>query len=330
MVTNIGIDLGTSTVLVCLKGKGVVIQEPNVVAIDKGAGTILAIGEEAKQMLGKTPGDISAVKPLQNGVISNCSIMEKVLHHFIVKICGKFRLVRPRVLVCVPSSTTSIERRAVVSVIKRSGAREVYLIEQPVVAAIGIGLPIEEATGNMVVNIGGGTCDIAVISLGGVVQSLSLPAGGDKLEQAILKYIKEFYNLAIGEQTAEEIKIKLGSAYPLAEEETLDVVGRDLISGLPKTITLTSSEIREALIEPITIIVEGIKRVLSKTPAELVSDIMDSGIVLTGGGVKLRGFDLLLQRTLGIPAYVANDSLLCVAKGMERVLEEIKRFGKVF
>lgn len=330
MVTNIGIDLGTSTILACLRGKGVVIQEPNVVAIDKGAGTILAIGEEAKRMLGKTPGNIEAVKPLQNGVISNCSIVEEVLHHFIVKICGKFRLIRPRVLVCVPSSTTSIERRAVVSAIKRSGARGVYLIEQPVVAAIGIGLPIEEATGNMVVNIGGGTCDIAVISLGGVVQSFSLPAGGDKFDRAILKYIKEFYNLSIGEQTAEEIKIKLGSAYPLAEEETLDVVGRDLISGLPKTITLTSSEVREALIEPITIIVEGIKKVLSKTPPELVSDIMDNGIALTGGGAKLREFDLLLQRVLNIPAYVAEDPLLCVAKGMERVLEGIKRFGKVF
>lgn len=321
--TDIGIDLGTATVLVYVRGKGVLIREPSVVAIEKETNRILAVGEEARRMIGRTPGNIVAVRPLKDGVIADYDVTETMLKHFIEKVCPKPRLFRPQIIVCVPSGVTSVEKRAVLEAAMQAGAKHTYLIEEPMAAAIGAGLNIYEASGNMVVDIGGGTSDIAIISLGGIVVSESLRVGGDKFDEAIIRYIKKMYNLMVGERTAEEIKIEVGSAYPEGEGKSMDIRGRDLVTGLPRTIKFTSADSYQALAEPITAIVDGIKSVLERTPPELASDIVDKGIVMTGGGSLLNGFTKLLSEETGIPIHLAEDPLSCVVLGTGKVLESM-------
>jgi len=312
---NIGIDLGTATVLVYVKGKGIVLKEPSVVAIDQNTNKIRAVGEEARQMLGKTPGNIVAIRPLRDGVIADYEVTEAMLRHFIGRVCGKRRLFRPTVVICVPAEVTSVEKRAVVEAAVNAGARKAFLIEEPMAAAIGAGLPVAEPVGNMIIDIGGGTTDVAVISLGGIVVSQSLRVAGNKMDEAIVRYIRKTYNLMIGERTAEEIKIRIGSAYPLEEPLDMEIRGRDLINGLPKTISINSEEVREALEEPLTAIVDAVKAVLERTPPELAADIIDRGIVMTGGGALLRGLDHLFAKATGIPVRLADDPVSCVAEG---------------
>jgi rod shape-determining protein MreB and related proteins len=318
---DIGIDLGTANVLVHVKGKGIVLREPSVVAKDMNNGRVLAVGEEARQMLGKTPAHIQAIRPLRDGVIADFEVTEAMLSYFIKKVMKDrswwSSLIKPKpsVTICVPAEITSVEERAVKDAAKLAGARSVDIIEEPMAAAIGAGLPIDGPSGSMVVDIGGGTTDVAVISLGGVVVSQSLRVAGNKLDEAIVRYIRRVYNLMIGERTAEEIKIKIGSAYKLEQELAMEIRGRDLINGLPKTVKITSEEIREALSEPVGAIVEAVKSVLEKTPPELAADIIDRGIILTGGGALLRGLDRLLSEVTGVPAIVADDPLSCVAIG---------------
>lgn len=321
LITDIGIDLGTASVLVYVKNKGIVIREPSVVALQKDTNKILAIGEEARQMIGRTPGNIVAVRPLKDGVIANYEVTEEMLKYFIERVIPRPRLFRPQIVVCIPSGVTSVEKRAVLDAAVQAGAKKTFLVEEPMAAAIGAGLNITEANGNMVVDIGGGTTDIAVISLGGIVVSESLRVGGDKFDEAIIRYIKKMYNMMIGERTAEEIKIKIGSAYPEGEEKTMDIRGRDLVTGLPRTIKFTSTDSFQALSEPIAAIVDGIKSVLERTPPELASDIVDKGIVLTGGGALLQGFSRLLAEETGIPVHLAQDPLSCVALGTGKILE---------
>ncbi|HOJ76909.1 MAG TPA: rod shape-determining protein [Bacillota bacterium] len=321
LITDIGIDLGTASVLVYVKNKGIVIREPSVVALQKDTNKILAIGEEARQMIGRTPGNIVAVRPLKDGVIANYEVTEEMLKYFIERVIPRPRLFRPQIVVCIPSGVTSVEKRAVLDAAVQAGAKKTFLVEEPMAAAIGAGLNITEANGNMVVDIGGGTTDIAVISLGGIVVSESLRVGGDKFDEAIIRYIKKMYNMMIGERTAEEIKIKIGSAYPEGEEKTMDIRGRDLVTGLPRTIKFTSTDSYQALSEPIAAIVDGIKSVLERTPPELASDIVDKGIVLTGGGALLQGFSRLLAEETGIPVHLAQDPLSCVALGTGKILE---------
>ena len=322
LTPEIGIDLGTANILVFLRGKGVVLREPSVVAIDRVTKKVKAVGEEARLMLGRTPGNITAVRPLSDGVIADYTTTERMLAHLIAKVCGRRRAFKPRVLICVPSGVTSVERRAVLQAAKSAGAGEAYTIEEPMAAAIGAGLPISTPGGNMVVDIGGGTTDIAVISLGGIVLSKSLRIGGNKMDEVIVRHIKTAYNLMIGDRTAEEIKMQIGSAFPLESETQMEVRGRDLVAGLPKTIVVTSLEVREALAEPVTAIVERVKSVLEQTPPELSSDIIERGITLTGGGALLRGFDKLLSLATNISVRVAEDPLSCVAIGTGRALEE--------
>lgn len=326
LVPELGIDLGTANILVYAKGRGIVIHEPSVVAISATNGKILAVGEEARLMIGRTPGSIRAVRPLSNGVIADYTVTKEMLRYLIRKSLGTKLAVtmRPRILVCVPGGVTDVERRAVVQAAKEAGAREVGLIEETMAAAIGAGISIGEARGNMVVDIGGGTTDIAVISLGGIVASDSIRIAGNKMDEVIIRYIRNQFNLAIGDRTAEEIKVKIGSAYPLEPELSLDVRGRDMIEGLPKTVTVTSQEIREALMEPIAHIVNAVKLVLERTPPELSSDIIERGITLTGGGALLRGLDALLSLETHIPARVAEDALACVAIGTGRALQEAR------
>ncbi len=326
--TELGVDLGTANLLVYQRGRGIVLREPSVVAISQPSGKVLAVGEEARLMLGRTPGNITAVKPLVNGVIADYTITLEMLRYVINKILGKRRLFAPRMLVCVPSSATDVERRAVQQAAKEAGAGEVHLIEEPMAAAIGAGLPISQPGGNMVVDIGGGTTDIAVISLGGIVISRSIRVAGNKLDEAIIRHVRHRYNLMIGERTAEEIKIRIGSAYPLPQELTMEVRGRDLVEGLPRTVVIHSEEIRESLTEPVNQIVEKVRSVLEETPPELASDIIERGVVLTGGGALLRGFDKLLQHATGIPVYIAEDPLSCVAIGTGRALEEMDAIVK--
>ncbi len=321
--TELGIDLGTANLLVYQRGRGIVLREPSVVAISQPTGKVLAVGEEARLMLGRTPGSITAVKPLVNGVIADYTITLEMLRYVINKVLGKRRLFSPRVLVCVPSSATDVERRAVLQAAKEAGAGEVHLIEEPMAAAIGAGLPISQPGGNMVVDIGGGTTDIAVISLGGIVISRSIRVAGNKFDEAIMRHVRHAYNLMIGERTAEEIKIRIGSAYPLQPELTMEVRGRDLVEGLPRTVEIHSQEIRDALTEPVNQIVEKVRSVLEETPPELASDIIERGIVLTGGGALLKGFDRLLEHATKIPVYVAEDPLSCVALGTGRALDEM-------
>lgn len=326
---EIGIDLGTANTLVYLKGKGIILREPSVVAINNNNGTVLAVGLEAKQMIGRTPGNITAIRPLKDGVIADFETTQGMLKYFIRKAVGNNPLAKPRVIICVPSGVTEVEKRAVVDSAMSAGAKEAFLIEEPMASAIGAGLPVEEPSGSMVVDIGGGTSEVAVISLGGIVVSRSLRVAGDEFDDSIIHYVKKEYNLMIGERTAEQIKLKIGSAYPLAEEETYTISGRDLVTGLPKELHISSMEIREALREPINSVVDSIKYTLEKTPPELAADIMERGIMLTGGGGLLRGLDKLIHEETGIPVYVAEHALDCVVLGTGKVLEEIDTLSNV-
>ncbi|HLK15766.1 MAG TPA: rod shape-determining protein [Fimbriimonadaceae bacterium] len=323
LVAEIGIDLGTANILVYRRGKGIVLVEPTVVAVNNKTGRVLSVGNDAREMLGRTPGNISAIRPLKDGVIADYSTTLKMLQYILDKTVGKRRLLPPTVLVCVPSGVTNVERRAVIQAAKEAGAGNAYTIEEPMAAAIGAGLPISSPGGNMVVDIGGGTTDIAVISLGGIVLSQSLRVGGNKMDEAIVRHVRNTYNLMIGEPTAEEIKIKIGSAYPMQQELKMDVRGRDLVAGLPKTVEVTSEEIRESLAEPVRQIAEKLCAVLEETPPELGSDVIERGITLTGGGSLLRGLDKMLRATTDIPVRVADNALNCVAIGTGRALEEI-------
>ncbi len=331
---DLAIDLGTANTLVYLQGKGIVVSEPSVVAVQKdalGQKKVLAVGKEAKKMLGRTPGSIVAIRPMKDGVIADFDITEEMLRYFIRKVHNRKSMVRPRIVICVPSGITQVEKRAVKESAESAGAREVYLIEEPMAAAIGAGLPITEPSGNMIVDIGGGTTEVAVISLAGIVYAKSVRVGGDKLDEALVQYLKRKYNLLIGERTAEQIKIEIGSAYPDAdgEERTMEVKGRDLVSGIPKTLTIDSGEIREALSEPVNAIVEAVRIALERTPPELAADIVDKGIVLAGGGALLRNLDLLLREETGLPVVIAEDPLSCVAIGSGKVLDELDLLKRV-
>lgn len=324
MSTDIGVDLGTANVLVYVKGKGIVLREPSVVAIDKDSNRVLAIGEEARRMLGRTPGNIVAIRPLREGVITDYDTTESMLRHFIRKVAGKSLFFKPRIMVCIPSGVTTVEKRAVLEAAMQAGARKTYLIEEPLAAALGAGLDIAEPCGAMVVDIGGGTTDVAVLSLGGIVVSESLRIGGDRFDESLVSFVKKEYKIMIGERTAEEMKVQIGTAFPNSRNETMEVRGRDLLSGLPKTVRITSEETREALAEPVALIVQCVKSVLENTPPELAVDIMDRGIVMTGGGSLLHGLDRLIQEETGIPTYLAEDPLSCVALGTGKALESLE------
>jgi rod shape-determining protein MreB len=326
--SDIGIDLGTANTLVYVRDRGIVLREPSVVAIQAGTRRVLAVGEEAKRMLGRTPGNIVAVRPMKAGVIADFEITEAMLRYFIQKVHNKRRWVRPRVIIAVPSGITEVEKRAVVDSAKHAGAREVHLIEEPMAAAIGVGLPVQEPAGNMIVDIGGGTTEVALISLAGIVFSRSVRVGGDEMDEAIIQYMKRVYNLLVGERTAEEIKITIGSAYPLEEEKSMEVKGRDLVNGLPKTLTVTSEEIREALQEPVSTIVDSVRVTLERCPPELAADLVDRGIVMAGGGSLLRGLDKLIAEQTGLPVHVADDPLSAVAEGTGVVLHELNFIRK--
>lgn len=328
---DIGIDLGTANTLVYVRDRGIVLREPSVVAVQSGTNKVLSVGDEAKRMLGRTPANIVAVRPMKDGVIADFEVTEAMLRHFIRKAHGRRTIFRPRprVVIAVPSGITEVEKRAVKESAMRAGAREVFLIEEPMAAAIGCGLPVQEAAGNMIVDIGGGTTEVALISLAGIVFSRSVRVAGDELDEAIMQYMKRAYNLMIGERTAEEIKIKIGSAYPMDKESTMEVKGRDLVAGLPKTISITSQEVREALLEPISTIVESVRVTLERCPPELSADLVDRGLVLAGGGALLRGLDKLLSEETGLPVHVAEDPLSAVAEGTGRALQEIKFLRQV-
>jgi rod shape-determining protein MreB len=326
---DIGIDLGTANIIVHVKGKGIVVREPSVVAINKKTNTIITVGDAAKSMIGRTPGDIVAIRPLKDGVIADFDITLSMLRYFIRKTTKNTFISKPRVLICVPSGVTEVEKRAVEEATYQAGGRQVLLIEEPMAAAIGSNLPVEEPSGSMVVDIGGGTSEVAVISLGGIVTSRSLRIAGDEFDQSIVNYIKREYNLMIGERTAEEIKVTIGAAYPKLSEETMNIRGRDMVSGLPKNINITSSEITEALKDPVNSIIDAIKYTMERTPPELASDIMDRGIMLTGGGALLSGLDKLIAKEIGIPVNIAENPLDCVALGAGKVLEEIETLKKV-
>ncbi len=327
---DLAIDLGTANTLVYVRGEGIVMNEPSIVAIHQADHSVLAVGHEAKAMMGRTPGNIQAIRPLKDGVIADFDVTEKMLHYFISKVHRRRTLVHPRIVIGVPSGITQVEKRAVRDSAMQAGAREVYLIEEPMAAAIGAGLPIQEPGGNMIVDMGGGTTEVAVISLSGIVYAKSVRIAGDEMDEAIVQYIKKHYNLLVGERRAEEIKIKLGSAYPMAgERATMEVKGRDLIDGIPKTIVVTDEEIREALREPVMAIVDTVRTCLERTPPELAADIVDKGIVLTGGGALLRGLDLLLRQETDLPITVADDPLSCVALGTGKVLDELELLKKV-
>ena len=327
---DMGIDLGTANTLVFLRGKGIVLREPSVVAIQQGNRNVaLAVGEEAKQMLGRTPGNIIAIRPLMDGVIADFEVAETMLKHFIMKVHERQGIFRPRMVIGIPSGVTGVERRAVMDAALQAGAREVYLIEEPMAAAIGAGLPVSEPMGSMIVDIGGGTTEVAVISLGGIVVSKSVRIAGDELSDAVAQYMKKVHNLSIGERTAEEIKIRLGSAYPLPEELKMEVRGLNQVSGLPRTVTITSNEIREALLEPVNTIVEAVRDTLEKCPPELAADIIDRGIVLAGGGALLQGLDELISHDTEVPVHIADDPLSCVVLGTGRVLDEFDKLKRV-
>ncbi|MDD4599869.1 MAG: rod shape-determining protein [Negativicutes bacterium] len=321
--TDIGVDLGTANILVYIKGKGIVLSEPSVVAIDRDTNRVLAIGEEARRMLGRTPGNIIAIRPLREGVIADYDTTEIMLRHFIQKVVGKSMFFKPRIMICIPSGVTTVEKRAVLEAAMQAGARKTYLIEEPLAAALGAGLEIAEPCGAMVVDIGGGTTDVAVLSLGGIVVSQSLRIGGDKFDEALVRYVKKEFNMMIGERTAEEIKVTIGTAFPDNRNEAMEIRGRDLLSGLPKTVRITSAEAREAMTDPVWAIVQCVKTVLETTPPELSADIMDHGIVMTGGGALLNGLDRLIKEETGIPTYLADDPLSCVALGTGKALDSL-------
>ncbi len=323
IIKDMGIDLGTANTLVYIKGKGIVAREPSVVAIETHTRKVLAVGEEAKKMIGRTPGTIVAIRPLKDGVIADFDVTQNMLKYFIKIASPKRSLFQPRVVVCVPSGVTEVEKRAVEEAAIHAGARDAYLIEEPMAAAIGAGLPVHEATGSMIVDIGGGTTEVAIISLGGIVTSKSIRVGGDELDESIVSYIKKEYSLMIGERTAENIKINVGSADISADEKTMDIRGRDLISGLPKTVVITSGEIYEAMKEQIDNILDAIKSTLEKTPPELASDVIEQGIMLTGGGALLDGIDRIIIKETGMPVHIAENPLDCVAIGTGKALESI-------
>ncbi|HZS36757.1 MAG TPA: rod shape-determining protein [Polyangia bacterium] len=329
---DLAIDLGTANTLIFIRGAGIVSNEPSVVAVQRGNNgvkKVLAVGKEAKEMLGRTPGNIVAVRPMKDGVIADFEVTEAMLRYFITRAHNRRTLVRPRIIICVPSGITEVEKRAVRDSALAAGAREVYLIEEPMAAAIGAGLPITEPSGNMIVDIGGGTTEVAVISLAGIVMSKSIRVGGDKMDEAIVQHIKRKYNLLIGERTAEDIKKQIGSAYPLEEVLTVEVKGRDLVAGVPKTLTINSDEIRDALAEPVNAIVEAVRVVLERTPPELSADIVDRGIVLSGGGSQLKNLDVLLREETGLPVMVSENPQLAVVLGTGKALDELKLLKEV-
>jgi rod shape-determining protein MreB len=328
---DLAIDLGTANTLIYLKGKGIILSEPSVVAIQEDGRfkRVLAVGDEAKRMLGKTPGKIKAVRPLREGVIADFEVTEAMIRYFIQKVHNRGYLVKPRIIISVPSGTTQVERRAVKESAESAGAREVYLIEEPMAAAIGAGLPITEPVASMIVDIGGGTTEVAVISLGGIVVSHSIKVAGDKIDEAILQYIKRTHNLLIGETTAEQIKIQLGDVMPEEPYETMEIKGRDLVTGIPKTLVITSKEIQEAIKESVDLIVQAIKQVLEETPPELSADIVDRGIVLSGGGALLKNLDKLIQEETKLPVRIAEDALTCVALGAGKALDEIDKLKDI-
>ena len=329
---DLAVDLGTANTLIYVRGMGIVSNEPSVVAVQRdsrGGKTVLAVGKEAKEMLGRTPGNIVVIRPMRDGVIADFEITAAMLRYFIRAAHNRSRLVKPRVIIGIPSGITEVERRAVREVVKSAGAREVYLIEQPIAAAIGAGLPITEPSGHMIVDIGGGTSDVAVISLAGIVCAKSVRVGGDKMDEAIIQHIKRRYNLLIGERTAELIKITVGNAYPSDEVLTMDIKGRDLVAGVPRTLTVSSDEVRDALAEPVNAIVEAVKGTLERTPPELAGDVADRGIVLAGGGALLKGFDALLREETGLPVFLAEDPLSSVVIGAGKALEELEILRQV-
>jgi len=329
---DLAIDLGTANTLIYVKGKGIVSCEPSVVAVQRdarGGNKVLAVGREAKEMLGRTPGNIRAVRPLRDGVIADFEITEAMLRYFIARAHNRRTLVKPRIIICVPFGITEVEKRAVKESAESAGAREVYLIEEPMAAAIGAGLPITEPSGNMIVDIGGGTTEVAVISLAGIVYSQSVRVGGDKMDDAIQAYLKRKYNLAVGEQTAERIKMQIGNAYPLEQQLTTEVKGRDLVAGVPKTVVVNSDEIREALMEPLNGMVEAVLLALEKTPPELAADIVDKGIVLTGGGALLKNLDVLLREETGLPVMVCDDPISAVVLGSGKTLDHMELLKEV-
>lgn len=328
---DMGIDLGTANTLVYVRGKGIVLNEPSVVAVQEGTNKVVNVGNEAKAMLGRTPGNIVAIRPLRDGVIADFEITEAMLRYFIKKAHGETTLFqpRPKIVIAVPTGITEVEKRAVIESAQRAGAREVFLMKEPMAGAIGIGLPVEEPSGSMIIDIGGGTTEVAIISLGGIVSSKSVRVAGDELTDAIVQYMKRTYNLMIGERTAEEIKIKIGSAAPLPQELSIEVKGRDLIAGLPKTLTINSEEIREALAETVATIVEAVRITLEKCPPEIAADLVDKGLWLAGGGALLKGIDKLLMEETSLPVSIADDPLSAVALGTGKVLENIKMLNKV-
>ncbi|MCB1241950.1 MAG: rod shape-determining protein [Verrucomicrobiales bacterium] len=328
---DIGIDLGTANTLVYVKDHGIVLREPSVVAVKAGTNQVMAVGDDAKRMLGRTPGNIVAIRPLRDGVISDYEVTEAMLKHFIKKVQAKRTMGRLRMVIAVPAGITEVEKRAVREAAEHAGAgrNDVHLIEEPLAAAIGVGLPVQDAAANMIVDIGGGTTEVAIISLSGIVYSRSVRVAGDELDEAIMQYMKRAYNLLIGERTAEEIKIRMGSAFPQAKESSVEVKGRDIIAGLPKTVTVTSAEIREALLDPLNTIIDSIRVTLERCPPELSADLVDRGIVLAGGGALLRGLDRLIMEETGLPVHVAEDPLSAVAEGTGKVLNDLAFLKKV-
>jgi rod shape-determining protein MreB len=326
---DVAIDLGTANTLVYLRGKGIVLNEPSVVAVDRTTNKVIAVGKEAKAMLGRTPDEIVAVRPLKDGVIADFEKTEDLLREFIQKALRRRTWVRPRIIICVPSGITEVEKRAVQDSAQHAGAREVLLVPEPIAAAIGVGLPVGKPSGNMVIDIGGGTTEIAVMALNSIVNQQSIRVGGDEMDEAIVQYVKKAYNLLIGEQTAEMVKMKIGSAFRLEQEEEMEIKGRDLVNGIPKTMKISSVEIREALNEPLQQIVEALHQSLEKTPPELASDIVDRGIVMTGGGSLLRGIDILLREATNLPITVAEDPLSCVVLGTGKILDDPTQYEKV-
>ncbi|MEA2446951.1 MAG: rod shape-determining protein MreB [Actinomycetota bacterium] len=326
---DMAVDLGTANTLVYVRGRGIVLNEPSVVAINTKTGAILAVGSEAKRMIGRTPAHIVAIRPLKDGVIADFDVTEKMLRYFIQKVHKRTFLAKPRVVVCVPSGITGVEQRAVEEATISAGARSAFIIEEPMAAAIGAGLPVHEPTGNMIVDIGGGTTEVAVVSLGGIVTSQSIRIGGDELDESIINYIKKEYSLMLGERTAEEIKMQIASAFPMPEEPQAEIRGRDLVTGLPKTIVVSAEEIRRAIEEPVNAIVDAVKNTLDKTPPELAADIMDKGIVLAGGGALLKGLDERLKHETGMPIHIAEDPMIAVAIGSGKCLEEIEALKRV-
>lgn len=329
MGRDMAVDLGTANTLVYVRGRGIVLNEPSVVAINTKTGAILAVGEEAKRMIGRTPGHIHAIRPLKDGVIADFDVTEKMLRYFIQKVHKRRVFAKPRMVVCVPSGITGVEQRAVEEATIAAGARSAFIIEEPMAAAIGAGLPVHEPAGNMVIDIGGGTTEVAVISLGGIVTAESIRVGGDELDEAIINFVKKEYSLMLGERTAEEIKMTIGSAYPLPDEPMAEIRGRDLVTGLPKVIIVSAEEIRRAIEEPVNSIVDSVKQTLDKTPPELAADIMDKGIVLTGGGALLKGLDERLKHETGMPIHITDNPLACVAIGSGKCLEEFEALKRV-